>query len=262
MSEKSTQQDQGRFVWYELMTTDVKGGIDFYRNVIGWKTEAYENAPMEYTMWKANQGTLGGVMTLPEPAKQMGAPPHWQANVTVDDVLDTIAKVKMAGGQVFTGPNEIPNIGSFAVIADPQGAAITIFKPAGEMKSHDTTQEGEFSWNELATSDHEAAFKFYSTIFGWEKLDTMDMGEMGTYIIYGKDGKQLGGMFKKPAEMPVNAWLYYVHVNDLDAAVKRATDKGGKLLNGPMDVPGGDRIAQLIDPQGAMFALHEKVVKA
>lgn len=250
----TTSTNTGRFVWYELMTTDTAAAIAFYTETIGWKTQPWESG--EYTMWVGSQGPLGGVMTLPDKAKEMGAPPHWMANVQVADVDAAVAKVRERGGQIFVEPQDIPKIGRFAVIADPQGASMSVFKPSDDMQAHDTTKPGEFSWNELITTDHEAAFRFYSELFGWEKLSEFDMGPMGKYFIYGREGKQLGGMFTKSAEMTMPpSWLYYVTTDDLDAALARAKAKGARVLNGPMEVPGGQRIVQLTDPQGAAFAL-------
>jgi uncharacterized protein len=252
----------GRFVWYELMTSDTKGAIAFYSEVVGWKTQLFADAKGQpgadpYTMWVSGQGPMGGVMTLPEEAKKMGAPPHWMAHVGVDDVDATVAKAKAKGGKVYVPPTDIPTVGRFSVIADPQGATISVFKSASEMQPHDTSKQGEISWNELVTSDAPAAFAFYSDLFGWKQLAEMDMGPMGKYTLYGQGEKQYGGMMNKPPEMQMPpAWIYYIQVDDLAAAVARATSKGAKLLVGPMDVPGGTSIAQFIDPQGAMFALH------
>ena len=90
-----------------------------------------------------------------------------------------------------------------------------------------------------------------------EKLEAMDMGDAGIYQIYGRHGIPLGGMFNKPAEMPgPPGWLYYIRVEDVRGAADRVHRLGGRVLNGPMEVPGGDLIAQCMDPQGAMFALH------
>lgn len=254
MIDKNT----GRFVWYELMTSDPEAAIAFYGEVVGWKTQAWKDGG--YTMWVGSQGPLGGVTTLPEPAKQMGAPPHWMANVTVADVDQTVAKVRELGGQVYVEPQDIPEIGRFAVIADPQGASIAVFKPGGEMTPHDSERHGAFCWHELLTSDQEGAFAFYSAIFGWERLLDHDMGPMGVYLIYGREGKQLGGMFNKPKDAPMpTTFMYYVEVDDLDAALARAAKMGAKVLNGPMPVPGGARIVQLMDPQGAAFSLHQRV---
>jgi predicted enzyme related to lactoylglutathione lyase len=250
----------GRFVWYELLTSDPSAAIAFYGDVVGWKTEPFGDAG-DYTMWVGAQGPLGGVALLPAAAKQMGAPPYWQANVEVADLDEAVSKVKELGGQIHH-QEEVPTVGRFAVIGDPQGAAISLFTPASDTPSHDSSRPGEFSWHELYTADHEAAFAFYRQIVGWERLGEFDMGPMGKYLLWGREGKQLGGMMTMPKglktpdgrEVP-NSWMYYVTTADLDGALARAKAKGGRVLNGPMEVPGGQRIVQLMDPQGAAFAL-------
>jgi uncharacterized protein len=248
--------NRGRFVWYEHLTRDVPAAISFYSEVAGWKTQPF-NDDGEYTMWVGGQGPLGGVMKLT--AEMGGAPPHWMAHVQVDDVDATAAAAKQLGGKVHHEPTDIPEVGRFAVLADPQGAVISVFRPVGgEMELHDPAKEGEFCWNELLTSDGVAAFRFYSELFGWRVLEEMDMGPMGKYRVFGLGELRLGGIMALPkgASMPP-AWLYYVNTRDLDASVARATRNGGKVMNGPMDIPGGGRIAQLSDAQGAAFALHQ-----
>jgi predicted enzyme related to lactoylglutathione lyase len=251
--------DTGRFVWYELLTSDPAGAIAFYSGVTGWQTRPFETGG--YTMWVGSQGPLGGVTLLPEAAKKMGAAPYWQANVQVANVDETVARVKQLGGQVYL-TEDVPAVGRLAVIADPQGAVITVVTPASDMKAHDVARPGEFSWHELYTTDHEAAFAFYNAIAGWERLGEFDMGPMGRYLLWGRGGRQLGGMMTKPKDMKTPdgrevppSWLFYVTTDDLDGALARAQAGGARVLNGPMDVPGGQRIVQLIDPQGAAFAL-------
>jgi predicted enzyme related to lactoylglutathione lyase len=250
-----TQATPGRFVWYDLLTSDPAKAADFYTHVVGWKTEPFGPG---YTMFVGSQGAIGGTMKLPEEAAKMGTPPNWTSYVQVADVEASLAKAKSLGGQVYVEPSDIPTVGRFAVIADPQGASISIFKPLEAMEIHDRTKPGEITWGELLTSDHESAFAFYSKLFGWTKLRDHDMGPMGKYLIYGMDGQDFGGMFTKSKDMPMPpAWGYYIEVADLGAAVERAKSRGAKLMNGPMEVPGGAHIAQLADPQGAAFALHE-----
>lgn len=253
---------KGRFAWYELLSTDTEAAVDFYTDVMGWKTERFGEASeaSPYTLWVGSQGPLGGVMKLPEEAAKEGAPPHWMAYVEVDDIEATVAKVTEMGGKIYVQPTVIPKVGRFSVIADPQGASLAVLEPepqAEPMPPHDRSRPGEPIWSELYADDGAAALEFYSALFGWEKKQELDMGEAGTYTIFGRGDDQYGGMMTKPAKMTMPpSWLYYIHVDDLDAAIERANAKGAKTLIGPTEVPGGDRVAQLTDPQGATFALH------
>ena len=247
----------GEFVWYDLMTSDVKGAQAFYSEVIGWGVKPDDDG---YTMWTAGEVPLGGVMQLPEEAAKMGAPPHWMAYTAVDDVDAISKKVEQLGGKVMKPGTDIPKVGRFAVLADPQGAVFSVFKGEGDMALGAQEGIGHFSWHELNSSDGEAGWKFYSELFGWTKTGEMDMGpEMGKYLMFGYAGSDVsrGGMSSMAKSMGFPPhWLYYIKVDDLDAAIERAKKHGGKLMNGPMEVPGGDRVAQLTDPQGVMFALH------
>lgn len=255
----SSNGNTGRFVWYEDLAKDPKAAIDFYTDVVGWKTEAFKNGvDQDYVMWVGSQGPLGGVMKLPDEAVKMGVPPHWMAHVLVRSVDETAALAKSLGGKVHKEPTDIPEVGRFAVLEDPQGAFISIFSPNEQMTPHDTSKPGEFCWNELMTSDPVAAFQFYSRLFGWKVLQEMDMGPIGIYRVFGMGDKQFGGIMATPkgASLPP-MWIYYAETPDLDAAIARAKKRGATVMNGPMDVPGGGRIAQLTDPQGAAFALHQ-----
>jgi predicted enzyme related to lactoylglutathione lyase len=180
--------------------------------------------------------------------------------VGVDDVDATANKAKSLGGKVHVGPMDIPNVGRFAVLADPQDAVIAIFKwnndpgiPPPAMGA-----PGRVAWHELYCSDHKKELEFYTQLFGWAKGDAMDMGEMGVYQIFNQGGQMLGGMMNKPPQVPVNFWLYYIGVADIDAATDRVKKGGGNVMVGPMQVPGGDWIIQGTDPQGAFFALFGK----
>ena len=247
----------GRFCWYELLTTDPEAAPGFYEKIAGWGTGAWETegAP-PYTMWMNGESAIGGLMQLPEPAAQAGAPPHWIAHISTPDLPATAAKAEKLGGQVLN-QMKVPTVGEFAIIKDPQGAVFSAFQSEGDAPGHDgPAKMGEFSWHELATDDWEAAWSFYSQLFGWVATDTADMGEIGMYHMFGRGAHPLGGMFNRPPEMPVSAWLFYAKVPDAKAAVEAVQKNGGQVINGPMEVPGGDWIVQCLDPQGAMFAVH------
>jgi predicted enzyme related to lactoylglutathione lyase len=238
------------------MTRDVPAAIAFYSEVLGWKTQPFDKTG-NYTMWVASQGPLGGVMKLPD--GEAGTPPNWMAHVQVADADATVKAVQRLGGRICQEPTDIPEVGRFSVIADPQGAVLSVFQPrSADMALHDLAKDGEFCWNELVTSDSAAAFRFHSELFGWKILEEMDMGPMGKYRVFGLGEVRIGGMMNLPPGAPMPpAWLYYVSTSDLDGTIARATRKGGKVLNGPVDIPGGGRIAQLLDAQGAAFALHK-----
>lgn len=250
---------KGRFVWYDLMTTDPKGAQSFYKDVIGWGTAPFDG-PMPYTMWTNGETPIGGVNDLPEEAKKAGAPPHWLSYIATPSVDETVDQAKGLGAKVLVEPQDIPTVGRFAILADPMGAAFAVYTPANEPPGHDgPANKGEFSWHELMSDEPEKAWDFYSALFGWEKTDSFDMGpEVGPYQMYGRAGEgfPLGGIYKRPKEMPTSAWLYYARVDDVHETVEQVKAKGGQVLNGPMEVPGGDFVAQCIDPQGSAFALH------
>lgn len=252
---------RGRFVWYELNTTDPSAATDFYSKLIGWGTEAHAVGDEPYTMLTHGSGPFGGLATLSPEALDGGAVPHWLAYVATPDVDATAARTQALGGQVVTPPTDLPGAGRMAVLLDPQGAMFAVYKSAGEEQGgHDGPAElQEFSWHELVTSDETAAFEFYSQLFGWKVTEIMDMGELGPYRMFGRTELPLGGMCNKIPEMPVSSWVLYVRIEDVDAGAERVKALGGSIMLGPMEVPGGDRIVQCQDPQGAIFALHAVV---
>ncbi|TFZ07226.1 VOC family protein [Ramlibacter henchirensis] len=254
---------RGRFFWIELMTTDIDAAKAFYTQAIGWDTQPFDGPPppgMEeqpYTLWTAAGVPIGGLMKLPEQARSMGAPPHWMASIGTPNVDASVEIVKELGGQVHMAPMDVPQVGRVAVVADPQGASFGLYQPAQPPDAPAEPKVGERSWSELLAGNWQQAWKFYERLFGWQKTGSTEMGPMGTYQLFGLDGQTLGGMFTKPAEVPAPPhWLYYFRVRDVNAAVARIQAGGGKVLNGPMVVPDGSTIAQCMDPQGAVFAVH------
>ena len=248
---------RGRFLWHELMTTDTKSAARFFSKVAGWKTQAWKQ-DAGYTMFVASARPMAGLMLLPEDAKAMGAPPSWITYIGTPDVDETARLAASLGGKILKPASDIPTIGRFAVIQDPQGAVFSAFTPSQAPQADTEPTIGDFSWHELATTDWRAALTFYQQLFGWEGTSSMDMGpEMGTYQMYGWKGKTLGGIFNKPKQMPgPPSWLPYIKVADSKKAAETVKTLGGQVVNGPMEVPGGDWIAQGVDLQGAMFAVH------
>jgi predicted enzyme related to lactoylglutathione lyase len=250
----------GRFVWCDLITSDPKEAEAFYTKVAGWGTMPW-TAPtpgsMAYTMWTVAGAPIGGLMALPSGAP---APPYWLGYVSVPDVDEAVSQAESLGGTTVEKAADIPSVGRFAVLADPQGAMFAVFASAGQTPGHEGMPlVGEFSWHELMTTAYSSAFRFYQSMFGWEKLSEHDMGPLGVYLEFGRNAAPMGGMFNKPADVPMPPnWLQYIHVDSVDRVAELVKESGGTILNGPMDVPGGDRIAQCMDPQAAAFAIHSR----
>jgi predicted enzyme related to lactoylglutathione lyase len=249
----------GRPLWYELMTTDMKAAETFYRTVVGWTSTPFDGSPQPYTMFnRGGEIPVAGLMARPE---GMNAPPFWAMYVGVPKLEDAAAHIKRLGGGECSPVIEVPAVGRMQMMTDPQGAAFYIYEPASADQQPEAAAEiGEASWHELMTTDAAAAMKFYGEVFGWQPSETMDMGEMGKYHMFNRPHGMIGGMMNKPREMahvPPN-WQIYFRVPDITAAVERIKASGGQILNGPMEVPGGDWIVNAMDPQGAAFALHAR----
>lgn len=245
------------FVWYELMTTDTPASLDYYRRVLGWNTKPAGIGPVPYTLLSVGEVPIGGVFTLTPEMCAQGARPTWIGYIGVDDVDAHAERVKAAGGAIQLGPMDLPGVGRFAMAADPHGAPFVLWKPFSteSIPTPPPGTPGGIGWRELHAGNGEEAWRFYSGVFGWTEASTMDMGPMGVYRLFATGGAPVGGMMTRMPEAPVPFWLYYFDVETLDAATQRAVDAGGKIINGPMEVPGPMYIVQCLDPLGAMFAL-------
>jgi predicted enzyme related to lactoylglutathione lyase len=249
----------GRPLWYELMTTDMKAAETFYKAVVGWQAAPFDASPQPYTTFtRSGDIPVAGLMNRPE---GMNAPPFWAMYVGVPKLEQAAARVKQLGGKECSPVIEVPNVGRMQMMTDPQGAAFYIYEPSGTGQRPEGAPEiGEGSWHELMTTDAPAALKFYTELFGWQPSEAMDMGPMGQYHMFNRPHGMIGGMMNKPPEMaqvPPN-WQIYFRVADIDAATARIKANGGKILNGPMEVPGGDKVVNAMDPQGAAFSLHAR----
>ena len=253
----------GSFIWYELMTPDPDAAKVFYDAVVGWHIEAQPAGEMDYRMITIpGAGNAGGVLRLTDEMQSHGARPVWLGYLGVDDVDAMITAVEHAGGKTLMPANDMPGVGRIAMIADPQGAPLYIMKPTpppgnesvvSDVFSVDETRH--VRWNELATSDPDAAITFYKRHFGWHQEGDMDMGEMGKYRFLQHGGVGIGAVMSKMPQMPVSLWSYYIGVDDIDRAARAVTDGGGTILMEPMEIPGGEFSLNAIDPQQAIFGL-------
>ena len=260
MSEANTASPTGKFCWCEWMGGDVQAAADFYAHVVGWSAKnTAGTGERPYTVLSAGAYGVAGMITISAEAKAMGAPPCWAGYVWVEDVDKAAAQLAAAGGAVKRAPSDIPGVGRFAIVTDSQGAYFRLFRDAGGNPPPAPAPQtpGLVGWRELHANDGAKAFDFYAGLFGWTKRSAMDMGAMGVYQLFGFAGgdSDVGGIMTRTPQTSGPFWLYYFNVPAIDAAAERVKAKGGKIVNGPMEVPGGQWIVLGLDLEGAMFGL-------
>jgi uncharacterized protein len=235
----------GKFVWHEQVSSDPAQAREFYTALFGWGAEVFKPGELDYTMISSGEQNHGGYGRAMEGAP----PPHWLSHVRVEDLDKTIEKAKRAGGELAAGPFDMSEVGRVGIIKDPQGAFVSAYQPEQEGPS----AEGVFVWDELGTTDVDAAQRFYEAVFGWT---TSDMGpDYGGYRIFNAGETGVAGVMAVPDPAIPPHWQPYVAVDDPDATTAKASELGGSVLMEPMDVPEVGRIAVLRDPQGATFGI-------
>jgi len=237
----------GKFVWHEHVSTEPAKAQEFFKQLLGWDYEVFKPGEVDYAMITSDGQMHGGFPQVPE-----GTPPHWVGNVQVESVDDTIAKAKSAGGSVIVEPMDIPEVGRYSVLRDPQGAVIVAFQP----QSEGAMGQGVFVWDELGTNDVAGAERFYGDVFGWT---TKDMGaDYGGYKIFHRDPDDetgVGGLMANPDSSMPTAWHPYVAVDDVDSTLTKTKELGGSVVLEAMDVPAVGRIAVIQDPTGAVLGV-------
>jgi uncharacterized protein len=255
----------GSFIWYELLTTDADAAAVFYGNVVGWKIggrTATGPGAHDYRMiGRSDGGFAGGVMQLTPDMLQHGARPTWLGYLHVKDV-DVAARAIVAdGGKLMMPRMDLP-VGRIAMVTDPLGTSFYVMDPippAGQPDAKsdvfDAVAVQRVRWNELASPDLTRAKAFYARHFGFAFNEVMPMGAMGDYCFIDHDGKRLGAIMQKSPQSPPASWLFYFGVPSVAAAKAAIEAGGGKVMNGPHEVPGGDWIVVATDPEGAPFGV-------
>ena len=245
----------GKFAWFEHVSNDLGKARQFYEQLFGWKVKSF--APGAYEVIHNGDEFIGGMV-----AAEPGLRAHWRSWLSVPDVDESYRAAMGAGAQTVAAPHDYPGIGRGAILHDPGGARLAIWKGAtGDRPDVDTVKTGDFDWNELSTPDPAKALAFYESVFGYTHED-WDLGEAGMYhVIKDASGRARGGVMKAHEGAPA-AWVPYVKVEGADETASRVGPLGGDLLVKPMDVKEVGRIAILSDPFAAPLGFIQPAVKA
>jgi len=236
--------------WVDLGTADLAAAGAFYSALFGWNVQQGPPESGGYSIADLRGRPVAGLGPQMNPG-----PPVWATYVNVDDADATVAKVAPAGGTVIMPPMDVMDVGRMAVFADPQGAVISVWQAKQHAGAGIVNEPGTLTWNELITTDTDAAAAFYAAVFGW---GAVTHGEgAGAYTEFQVAGRSIAGMMAKTPEMPAEMpsfWGVYFAVADTDATVKRVAELGGSIMMPPRDIEPG-RFAIAVDPTGAMFSV-------
>ena len=258
--------ETGGFIWYELLTDDAARAKAFYDGVVGWDIDGANSVPgggMDYRMIKRSDGGFaGGMMVMTPEMAAGGARPGWLAYVHVADVDAAVSAFEKAGGTVHMPAMDMDGVGRMAMLADPWGATLYVMTPTPPEGNPDAKsdvfsvdQPQRIRWNELSSSDPDAAAKFYGELFGWTQQGSMPMGEMGDYLFIQHDGVGIGAIMPTMLEGGGPRWNLYIGVDDIDRAMAAVSAGGGTVVNGPHEIPGGEFSLHGVDPMGGSFGL-------
>ncbi len=236
--------------WVDLATTDVEGAKTFYNAVFGWSYESVPGGEMEYETASLGQGPLAGIMPQPDEMRQMGAPPAWTTYVTVADVDATAAAASEAGGMVLQEPMDVMGILRMAILRDPTGGVVGVWKNDDSSGAAVVNEPGAFTWADLVTADVPAASDFYTGVLGWGATDMPDP-QGNPSKMFTVNGAPVASARSLP-NVPTH-WAIYFAVADADRSAETVKAAGGQLMMEPFDTPPG-RMFPAMDPAGAGFA--------
>lgn len=251
------QQPYGRFVWHDLITTDIESAIDFFVGLFGWSIQVVDTARSKgsYRVFHAAERAMGGFVAL-DPDREVAS--HWLGYVAVENLDNVVAASEGAGGVQAVAPIEIPQIGRIAVLRDPSGGNYAPLQRNSEASlPPEETQHGEICWNELHAPDHPRCVAYYGATFGWA-ADERPMGSYGQYTVFNDGTRDVAGLAgHRVASLPCPVWIPYVRVTDLTKAANRVQQLGGAFWVLPVDIPDVGSAAVIADPSGAPTGLFQ-----
>jgi predicted enzyme related to lactoylglutathione lyase len=253
----STATQTAAFAWDELHTNDREKANAFYNTLFGWTAEAVPMGP-DYTYHllkrKGSDESFAGSHQQEGDELKNGVPSHWLVSLGTNDVDAATAKASELGATVVIPPADIPNVGRFSVLNDPQGAAFGLLTYSdGNSAPKPEVGPNCIVWHELVTSDPAASKAFYSSVVGFTTEESNMTGE--TVQLFKHGGEQVANILPKPSPEAPDAWVFYVEVKDIDETIEAAKKAGGSVIFPPLAIPPIGSVSWLADPTGAVFGI-------
>lgn len=248
-----TSHAPGTFSWADLSTSDAAGAKAFYGGLFGWDAEDMPGEMGTYTMFRLAGRDVAGCFEQGD-----GAPPHWNSYVTVEDVDASASRAATLGGSLLMDAADVEGIGRMAVIADPLRAPVALWEPRGHTGAGLVNAPGALCWNDLGTTDVDAAMAFYGELLGWSYEPRMDDDPLRYMRIHNGDSENGSIHLQGDDEHgQPPSWVVYFGTADVDATDAKVIELGGEVIVEPLEVPAGGRVAVATDPQGAAFGLFD-----
>ena len=240
--------------WADLSSPDVESTVAFYEAVLPWSFADTGEEFGGYRIAEANGGAAAGVG--PQQAPDM--PVAWTLYFASDDADATASAVREHGGTVLAEPFDVGDLGRMFVAVDPTGAAFGVWQHGTHIGAGVVNEPGGITWEDLRTTNVDAAAAFYTSVFGVVVTPMPEAGE--GYSTFRREDEDwpmggMGGMEGAPEGTPPH-WLVYFVVDDIAAALDAAREHGGTVLADPFDTPYGT-MTPLADPHGATFWLTQ-----
>lgn len=246
----------GKFVWHDLVTTDLEADKRFYTGLFGWTYEQRRGPNGNpYTLAKSGDRFVAGMVVEPQP-KDGGVISRWLGYLSVPDLGLAVKQNGAAGGSAVVERLDISDYVSVAAIIDPQGAVLGLAQSnIGDPDDSRAGTPGRVVWNELLANDPVAAAQFYKALAGY-KVDVQQRNG-GEYTLLIADGVKRAAILQNPMDGVEPLWLTYFGVQDVKAATAKVGGLGGRVLLAPAaDIRDGMQ-ALVVDPSGALLALQQ-----
>jgi predicted enzyme related to lactoylglutathione lyase len=246
----------GTFCWTDLTTTDQTAAKIFYSGLFGWEAaDAPVGDGVVYSIMKVDGRDVAAISPQPQQQRDAGVPPLWNSYVSVESADATLERARELGATVHAPAFDVMDVGRMGVVQDPQGAYFLAWEPKSRIGAALVNAPGALCWNELGTTDTDAAARFYGDLFAWS-VEEVAGGPMPYLTVKNAAGWNNGGIrpVMPPGRPP--SWIVYFGTGDLAASLAAVNELGGGQLMGPIDI-GMGKIAVVRDPQGAVFTLYE-----
>ena len=245
----------GKIIWHDLITDDVDQVKQFYSGVLGWTFEdtTHPNGG-SYTLIYSGERYVAGIVQLDDPSNAEYS--RWLPYMSVADVDQAAEFTRAEGGSVAVGPLDLNGVGRAAAIQDPQGAVIGLLRSDhGDPDDSMKTGPGLVVWNEMLAADDMDAVRFYTALAGLEAREQKRPN--GTYHVLWSQQQKRSGVMQKPADDVEPFWLTHFGVADVNNATRKAAQLGGQVILEPSPEFRNGLQAVVVDPSGAIFALHQ-----